>query len=124
MRFWTLFLIYAAVVGGTPSMAWSDTPTQGKQDTLRKEEEETRSVHWDDGLWFTKARFQLKVGGQAQLDAAGFLGGEEEDDLENDVHWRRARLYASGTFLERWSFKFQWDFVSSDPPDLRRLSAA
>ncbi len=119
MRFWTLFLIYAAVVGGTPSMAWSDTPTQSKQDTLRKEEEETRSVHWDDGLWFTKARFRLKVGGQAQLDAAGFLGGEEEDDLENDVQWRRARLYASGTFFERLSFKFQWDFVSSDPPDLK-----
>ncbi len=115
MRFWTLFLVYAAV-GGTPSMARSDAPTQAKQDTPREEEEKTRSVHWDDGLWFTRARFRLKVGGQAQLDAAGFPGGSH---LETGVQWRRARLYASGTFFERWSFKFQWDFVSSDPNKLK-----
>ncbi len=63
---------------------------------------------------------QVKVGGQAQNDTANFAGGgDRAGELEGGVEWRRVRLYAQGPFLRRWFFKFQWDFVGRNPPNLK-----
>jgi phosphate-selective porin OprO/OprP len=54
----------------------------------------------------------MKIGGQAQNDTAGFASdGTQPVELERGVEWRRARLYALGTFRKRWTYKFQWDFT-------------
>jgi phosphate-selective porin OprO/OprP len=110
------------VVFGLTATAWSDTRTPAEETVQRdeeEEEEEADSVYWDDGLWFNKPRFRMKVGGDAMLDAAAFLAGEPGDELDNGIEGRRARVYASLNFLERWGAMFQWDFVASDPPDLK-----
>lgn len=117
MKCWAAFC--CAMLGMTAT-AWSDTRTPAEKTVQRDDEdEEADSFHWDDGLWFNKPRFRMKIGGDGQLEAAGFLDGGPEDELENGIQWRRARVYASLRFLERWGFMFQWDFVASDPPELK-----
>ncbi len=91
-----------------------------------KDENDTSSIfHWDDGLHFTGpgARLKIKFGGAGEIDTTGFSRDEPLDtalgDLEGGVQWRRARLYAEGLFKERFEFKFQYDFASGNPPNLK-----
>ncbi len=91
-----------------------------------KDENETSSIfRWDDGLHFTGpgARWKIKLGGAGEIDTTGFSRDEPVDtalgDLEGGVQWRRARLYAEGLFKERFEFKFQYDFASGNPPNLK-----
>jgi phosphate-selective porin OprO/OprP len=98
----------------------------GPVDTLAQEDEdseETPVISWvsDEGLWI-RPRFgnlRVRVGGRAQLDLAGFAGGDDPVDLGNGAAWRRVRLAARGSFLRRWSFGFEWDLVGDDPPNLK-----
>ena len=80
-----------------------------------------RRVHWEDGLHFSLANgfWQMKLGGQAQIDTAAFADVGDDVELENGGGWRRARLYTVGSFGKRCDFKFQWDFVGSNPPNLK-----
>ena len=93
-----------------------------------KDENETSSIfHWDDGLHFTGpgGRWKIKLGGAGHIDTTGFSRDEARDtalgNLEGGVQWRRARLYAEGLFKERFEFefKFQYDFASRNPPNLK-----
>ena len=87
------------------------------------ESDDSPVVSWvpDEGLWIRPrtGNLQVRVGGRAQLDLAGFAGGNRPLDLENGVAWRRVRVTAAGPFARRWSFGFGWDFVGDDPPNLK-----
>ena len=39
--------------------------------------------------------------------------------IENGVEWRRARVYADGTFGTHFHFRFRWDFTAANPPNLQ-----
>ena len=80
--------------------------------------EEDKPLYWDNGLWFSRPRLKLKIGGQAQLDNAGFFSDQEEFALENGVEWRRAQIYTTIQLGKRFSFKFQWGF-QGQPPRLK-----
>ena len=82
------------------------------------EEEEDRRVFWDEGLRIHPERtnFRMKIGGQAQNDTTGFVSdGTQPVELGDGVEWRRVRVYAEGSFLRRWDYRFQWDFTGGGP---------
>ena len=87
---------------------------------ISQPEEKTRRIYWDDGLQFVSATglFRVKLGGQAQIDTAGFAGVDDTEGFENGIEWRRARLYTLGEIGTRWSFKFQWDLAATESPRL------
>ncbi len=98
------------------------TPVDAGDSETQEDEEDRPRIYWSEGLWFEPRRLnmQIKVGGQAQNDSVGFAGGGDRgEELEDGVEWRRVRLYAQGPFLRRWFFKFQWDFVGKNPPNLK-----
>ncbi len=117
-------LLFALFILSSPSTAQEAEPQQGvKQETVEEQQEEEKPprFYWDDGLWFRPrhTNFRVKIGGQAQNDTAGFVSnGTQPVELENGVEWRRARVYALGTFGRRWGFKFQWDFTGGRGPNL------
>jgi phosphate-selective porin OprO/OprP len=74
-----------------------------------------RRWYWDDGAWLTAPNLKLKIGGQGQLDTAGFAG---EDAPESGVEWRRARIYADLQVRKRLRFKLQWG-LEGQPPRLK-----
>ncbi len=99
----------------SPSTAPEAEPKQ-KTAEEQQEEEKPPRVYWDNGLWFRarRANFRLKIGGQAQNDTAAFAsGGSQPVELDGGVEWRRVRAYSLGSFAQRWSFKFQWDFFTT-----------
>ena len=91
------------------------------QDEVDSDETPIFSWDSDEGLWVRPrvGNLQVRVGGRAQFDLARFAGGEDLQELEDGVAWRRVRLSARGPFLRRWSFGFEWDFVGDDPPNLK-----
>ena len=74
-----------------------------------------RRWRWDDGAWFTTPNLELKIGGQAQLDTAGFASEQDELALDGGVDWRRARIYADLHLKKRLRFKLQWGFEGQPP---------
>ena len=69
-------------------------------------------VYWTDALRVESPRsdLKLKFGGRIQLDGAVFdarNGIEELGDFDDDFEVRRARVYYSGTWRERFEFKTQ-----------------
>ncbi len=117
--------LFALFILSSPSTAQEAEPQQAtKQETAEEEQEEKKPprIYWDNGLWFRPRRtnFRMKVGGQAQNDTAGFASdGTQPVTLDGGVEWRRARVYALGSFGRRWSFKFQWDFSTGRTPSLK-----
>ena len=90
--------------------------TKGAEERAPEEEAEPESSHvyWDDGLWVLGwyGKMRMKIGGQAQNDTAGFVAnGTQPVEIQNGVEWRRARVYALGTFGKRLAFKLQWDLA-------------
>jgi len=86
-----------------------------------EQEESPPRIYWDNGLWFRAQRldYRVKIGTQVQNDTAGFASDESPPvELNDGVEWRRARVYALGSFAKRWSFKFQWDFTGGRGPNL------
>jgi phosphate-selective porin len=94
-------------------LSWSSARAQS--DSSSNDED---PLYWDNGLWFSRPRLQLKIGGQAQLDTAGFVSDQQEFALENGVEWRRAQIYTNIQVGKRISFKFQWGF-QGQPPRLK-----
>ena len=89
--------------------------------TADEEEEKPPRAYWDNGLWFRPrySNFRMKIGGQAQIDTAGFASNDTVPvEFDQSIEWRRARVYTLGSFGRRWSFKFQWDFADSRSPSL------
>ncbi len=104
----------------SPSTAQEAEPQQVSAEEQLEEQKPPR-VYWDNGLWFRarRANFRMKIGVQAQNDTAAFAsGGTQPVELDGGVEWRRARAYALGSFGQRWSFKFQWDFTTGRSPSL------
>jgi phosphate-selective porin OprO/OprP len=112
---------------GETQVATPEEPAFAKATADKQEEKKPPRVSWDNGLWFRPRHtsFEMKTGGQAQLDSAGFVSNDTQPvELAGGVEWRRARIYVQGSFqrwtLEdhRWSFKFQWDFTGGGDPNL------
>ena len=109
------------IAAATPSVAQEDEPAPTGSEKTPTEEPSPPRIYWDSGAMFRprQGNFRMKVGGQAQIDTAGFVSdGSQPVALENGVEWRRARIYALGSFARRWSFKFQWDFANGRSPSL------
>jgi len=89
------------------------------------EKDESHFIHWDEGIHITAPgrRLTLKIGGSAQNDTTGYTRPEDIEtelgSLEGGVQWRRIRLYLDGHFTDRLEFKFQYDFASGNPPNLK-----
>jgi phosphate-selective porin OprO/OprP len=123
----TLFrapLFALSILSSPPTGQESEPQQVTKQETAEEQQEEEKKpprFYWDNGLWFRarRANFRVKIGGQAQNDTAGFASnGTQPVELEGGVEWRRARVYALGSFARRWAFKFQWDFTTGRSPSL------
>ena len=102
------------------------TKAQSQDKEEKKEDKEKkRFIYWDEGLHIIglKHLSAMKIGGSVQNDSAGFANSKDVDTTlgspDGDVEWRRARLYASGTFLRHFDYKFQYDFAVSNPPQLK-----
>ncbi len=103
-----LFLLTACLMLSGQSV-WGQSDSGSEKD---------QPLYWDNGLWFSRTLLKLKVGGQAQLDTAGFVSDQEAFALENGVEWRRAQIYTNIQLGKRISFKFQWGF-QGQPPRLK-----
>jgi phosphate-selective porin OprO/OprP len=61
---------------------------------------------------------EIEVGGRFMLDMAWMSGDdaieEEFGPFEDAIEYRRARLYAKGTFFGKVEFKVQYDFAGGD----------
>jgi phosphate-selective porin OprO/OprP len=65
---------------------------------------------------------RLRLGGSVQVEAAGFSKAGFQTRfgaLESDIQVRRARLFAEGTITRHLSYKFQYEFVTNNPPNLK-----
>ncbi len=83
-------------------------------------------LYWSDGLYLdsTWNNLRIKFAGDVQNDTAGYANTESAEEaigqpIENGVVWRRARLYADGTFGVHFHFRFRWDFTAANPPNLQ-----
>ena len=111
-------LLFALFVPSNPSTAQEDQRLEPQEP---QEDDKPHRFYWDNGLWFRarRADFRVKIGTQVQNDTAGFVSDDSQPvELDGGVEWRRARLYALGSFAKRWSFKFQWDFADGRGPSL------
>jgi len=99
----------------------------GPEAVQEGDEQEPRpwGITWDQGLRFVAPHgaFTMRTAFNVQNDSAAFVGdGELESkfgSLDGDVKWRRALVFADGTFARHFRYKFQYDFANSDPPDLK-----
>ena len=73
---------------------------------------------WSNGFKFDnkEENLSLKIGGRLMADFAFF---DEDDELsgagfDDGAEFRRARLYASGTFYDKITFKAQYEFTGGD----------
>ncbi len=107
--------IHARLLMLAACLMFSGAPVWAQTDSTS---EDNKPLQWDNGLWYRGPNLQLKVGGQAQLDTAGFVGDQDEFAFDNGVEWRRAQLYTNIQLKERISFKFQWGF-QGQPPRLK-----
>jgi len=79
-------------------------------------------VKWKEGIRLESedGNFKLKAGGRLQNDWTWWADADEdvetflEEDLEDSVEWRRARLYVEGQIYGNVSFKAQYDFAGGD----------
>lgn len=55
-------------------------------------------------------KFQTKLGGRVQADAATYSGDPE---LGNGTEIRRARLYLDGVMYHDWAYKLEYDFANT-----------
>lgn len=99
MRTSTLFGLLALILGVLPAQADWETK-------------------WSNGFRFDDPEegHSLKIGGRLQSDFAFF---DEDDELsgagfEDGAEFRRARLYVSGTFYDKITFKAQYDFAGGE----------
>jgi len=114
-------LLFALVVHSTPSEAQEEKPQEPTTQKEQEEDKKPRRFYWENGLWIRarRADFRMKIGTQVQNDTAGFVSDDSQPvELDGGVEWRRARLYALGSFAKRWRFKFQWDFTGGRGPNL------
>ncbi len=86
----------------------------------QEEKEKDFRVHWKEGLRFDThdKTVQLKIGGRINTD---FVWIDESDKLKrnigeqnDEVEFRRARIYLAGTIYERVIFKSEYDFTGGD----------
>ena len=126
MSRWITFLLWTLLLSSSLSAqeppAEKEPPENEREQAEADEDEDEASIfHWDNGAFFQANRwnFRTKVGGQAQNDTAGFATpGTASVELSNGVEWRRARLYAAGSFGRFWTYRFQWDFTGGRGPNL------
>ena len=104
------------------------TPTEAqiildetKQEAAKeKAESGDMNVLWKDGLRIQTddKKVAIKIGGRIMADTAWMQedSGLEEDfgKLEDSAEFRRARLYTSGTILDHFIYKAQFDFAGGD----------
>jgi phosphate-selective porin OprO/OprP len=101
-----------------------EAQSQDKEEK-KEDKEKKRFIYWDEGLHIIGLKHlgAMKIGGSVQNDTAGFANSENVEttlgSLDGDVEWRRARLYASGTVLRHFEYKFQYDFAVRNPPQLK-----
>jgi len=68
---------------------------------------------FDDGLWLRtreKDLFSMRIGTLLQADYRYFNYDSDEDPDKNKFDIRRARLILEGHLLDRFSYKFQYEF--------------
>ena len=88
--------------------------------TKKKAESGNMDVVWKDGLRIKTddKKVELKMGGRIMADTAWMTENaglnERFGELEDNAEFRRARLYMSGTFLDHYIFKAQYDFAGGD----------
>ena len=78
-------------------------------------------VHWHNGTRIERSdgQFKLKFGGRTMLDFAQIWGDSSlrqtvgNGDFGSGVEFRRARLFAQGTFYNRLIFKIQYEFANA-----------
>ena len=108
----------------------SDKSDEDSTEPEDSEEEEKAPWHeylyWADGLYLdsTWNNLRIKFGGDVQNDTSGYVNSEPAEavlgmPIENGVEWRRARVYADGTFGAHFHFRFRWDFTAANPPNLQ-----
>lgn len=124
----TLTLLVALLLSGSTAKPSENKEDQNRRQAAAETEADSESkrlrIHWDDGLHLEgkNKNFTLKLGGSAQVDTAAFSRQGLETELgrlENGVEWRRARLYAEGVFARHFDYRFQYDFASNNPPQLK-----
>jgi phosphate-selective porin OprO/OprP len=99
-----------------PSRRVADEQQGKQQDEPDQDPTEIRVV-WRDGLRMetVDGRFQLSIGGRAQLDTAFFADEDAFDGLfgklENATEVRRARLHLQGYMYGSVDYKFELDFA-------------
>jgi phosphate-selective porin OprO/OprP len=98
-----------------PSPSRTDEPTSGPA---------SLTVFWDQGLRVETLNrgFTLRLGGSVHVDMAGFSKtgfATRFGALESDIRFRRARLSAEGAVTRHVAYKFQYDFVTGNPPKLK-----
>ncbi len=97
----------------------SDTSDAGPTEPEDSEEEEEHAswheyLYWANGLYLdtTWNNLRIKFAGDVQNDTAGFSNTDSAEEalgvpIEDGVEWRRARIYADGTFGVH--FRFRWE---------------
>jgi len=109
------------------TLSWGDDRELAEEvsTTSTSAEEHSWKVGFNDRLLVETPLppVKLEFGAFVQTDFAAFSGGDgfetPQGSLENSAEWRKAMFSVEGDLSTKVGFKFQYDFATKSPPQLK-----